>query len=260
MFAKMRNAMAQAQGAMGMMRTGLAEKHYVAGSKERIDLPAQQSATIADCGARTITHLDLKAKTYYVISLTQPPAPHVGGGSHPAPAPAAAPSDDGTKVALTVVNTALGAKTVFGNTATGYASDITLITTKPGGDASTSKMNRKEYVSTSSRLWPNCSAAAQSGSGMGFMSALRRYDELARGMATHDDPRLTVSSSGPTLPWTLAYFEAFQFSGDNGEAGGGHSGHGGAVSILIERNNIRSIGSDDPVFSAPADFTKVDAP
>ena len=88
MFGKMRDAIANAQGAMGAMQNGLAETHYVASDRERIDYPSRQSGTIIDCGARTITHLDLKAKTYYVISMDQPQPPRSGGGGVRAPGPA----------------------------------------------------------------------------------------------------------------------------------------------------------------------------
>ena len=257
MFGKMRDAVSQAQGAMSMFKTGMAESHYVAGSKERIDLPAQQTATITDCTARTVTHLDLKAKTYYVISMDQPQTPHAGGGGRSAPGPA--PTDDGTKVAVKVVNAALGPKTVFGNASSGYKSDITMVTTKPNGDSNTGTMSRKEYVSGSSHLWLNCSAG-HTESNAGMMSALNRYDELARALATRSNSRFTFSASGPALPTTLAYFEAFQFAGgEGGEGNGAREGHG-SLSFVIERDHIRSIGASDPVFSVPTDFTKVSGP
>ena len=262
MFGKMRAAMAQAQGAMSMMSTGLAESRYVAGNKERVDTPALQTATITDCGARTITHLDLKAKTYYVVSMDQPQQPQRGSGTRSAPGPV--PTDDGTKASMTIVNAALGPKTVYGNNSSGYKSDITIVTTKADGTSNSSKLNRKEYVSNSNQLWLNCSTG-QAASSAGMASMMNRYNELARALSTRKDSRFTFSSSGPALPSTLAYFEAVQFGAGSGEGGGetagGRQGRGGGNFVVeIERNNIRTITSSDPVFSVPADFTKVNAP
>ena len=260
MFGRIHEAMNQASGAMAMMHNGMAESHWVAGLKERTDFPAQQTGTITDCGARTITHLDLKAKTYYVVSMDQPQAPRAHEGGRPAPGPA--PTDDGTKVSMTIVNTALGPKKVFGNDSNGFKSEITMVTTKADGESTTNKMNRKEYVSGASRLWLNCSAAHAEGN-PGMMSALNRYNELARIMATRKDSRFTMSSTGPALPSTLAYFEALQFGmGGGGDGGdqGGRQGRGGNIAFMVERDHIRSIAVDDPIFAPPPDFKKVDAP
>jgi hypothetical protein len=258
MLGMMRNAMNQAQGAMAMMQSGLAESRFVAGSKERIDSPAQQTATITDCGARTVTHLDLKAKTYYVVSLDQPQTSTPSRGGHAAPG--AAPTDDGSKTSMTIVNTALGPKTVFGNSAAGFTSEITMVTTKADGETNTAKIDRKLYASSSRLLVLSCPLPGQNGPGM--LSSVNRYEELQRLIAARKDPRFTVSSSGPALPGTLGYFEALQFGGGEGatdSSEGGHQGRGKAV-VVIERDHIRSIDAADPVFSVPADFTKVDAP
>ena len=66
-----------AQSAQQMMQTGLAEKHYVAGSKERTDEVVMQTATITDCVARTITTLNFRDKTYRVVSMDQPKRPNL---------------------------------------------------------------------------------------------------------------------------------------------------------------------------------------
>ncbi|MBV8602832.1 MAG: hypothetical protein JO359_14810, partial [Candidatus Eremiobacteraeota bacterium] len=78
MFGGMTNAMA----AMGhMLQSGIAERHYVAGNLRRTDQVAEQTATIVNCGARTITYLDLGKKTYRVVSMDQPTTPSSGGSS-----------------------------------------------------------------------------------------------------------------------------------------------------------------------------------
>ncbi|MFZ1155017.1 MAG: hypothetical protein WAN93_08945, partial [Solirubrobacteraceae bacterium] len=111
-------ALANAQGAMQLMKTGIAIKHYVAGTKERLDDVAAQTATIKDCSARTITTLDLKKKTYTVRSMDQPSSGGSGGSGRPQPAP----SDDGSRITIDVKNTSLGPKDVAGVQTNGYQS------------------------------------------------------------------------------------------------------------------------------------------
>ena len=67
-------------GMAGQVKQGIAEQHYAAGSKDRTDNVAQQTATIVDCVARTITTLDLRRKTYNVVSMDQSASPSSGGG------------------------------------------------------------------------------------------------------------------------------------------------------------------------------------
>ncbi len=68
MFGQMKAAMEAATSATAMFQNGIAERHYIAGARERTDDVAGQKATITDCSARTITTLDLAKKTYRVVS------------------------------------------------------------------------------------------------------------------------------------------------------------------------------------------------
>ncbi len=244
LFGGIQNAMG---GVAAMMKNGMAERHYiVAGLKERTDSPAQQTATIVDCRARTRTTLDLAKKTYKVESLDASPAPaepaHRGG-------PNPTWTDDGSKLAITVVNRALGSKEVSGETASGYASDITMVATKANGDSSTTKMLLDEYLSSTPEVTQGCAVLTTSGSpGAGAQAQLA----FVMGALNSKSSRFTISSSGPKLPSNLlALFAAMSFSG------GGRGGSSGAFTVVIERGGVRSIGADDPVFSVPADFTKI---
>ncbi len=98
-----------AQHLQALLQNGFAERHYVAGSKERIEQVSDQTATILDCAARTITTLDLRRKTYRVESLNASPAPSSSGKRSGAPQPRA--TDDGTNIAITIANTALARAT-----------------------------------------------------------------------------------------------------------------------------------------------------
>jgi len=64
MFGGLNAALAQAAAVGNTMKNGLAERHFIAGERQRVDNVAAQTATILDCQARTLTTLDLKAKTY----------------------------------------------------------------------------------------------------------------------------------------------------------------------------------------------------
>jgi hypothetical protein len=255
LFGHIQNQIAAAGGMMASLRNGMAEQVYVAGTKERTDYPALQHAEILDCGARTITELDLKAKTYTVTSLDAPVTHGAASGGHAAPGPSA--TDDGSKLAITIANRALGAKQVSGVATQGYASDITIVTTKPGTDGSTSKLNIKEYISKMPRVWLACNSSGHSSAdsmpGAGVMS---QYSAIMAAMATSKNSRFSFNSSGPAFPAAqLPLFEAVSFSGVRGTDRSA-SGQNGQLTIVTERGNVRSIGASDPVFSVPADFTK----
>src|SRR5580704_8205403 len=114
------NQLAQSMGSMAQIQNGLAERVAIAGPRERTDYISLQKADILDCTARTITELDLRAKTYTVESIDAPPPTQSTASRNNAPNPSA--TDDGTKIAVTVVNKALGPKQVGGVATDGYTS------------------------------------------------------------------------------------------------------------------------------------------
>ncbi len=130
MFGKMKQAMAMAQHLQALLRNGFAERHYVAASKERTDQVSEQKATILDCAAGTITTLDLRRKTYRVESLNGSPAPSSSGRAA-APQPPAI--DDVTSIAITIANTALGARNVGGQPTNGLRSKMSFKETNASG-------------------------------------------------------------------------------------------------------------------------------
>jgi len=250
LFGKLAASLDQAGAMAAAFKNGTAERHYIAGLKERTDSPSTQKATILDCGARTLTSLDLKAKTYTVVSLDAPRAP-VSPGSSQRTAPESMPTDDGTRVTMTLLNKALGPRTIGPDSTDGYSSDMTVVTTRPNTASSTSTISNLDYFSNYPRASLVCAApssAAPTGTaGMG----MAQYQLMQRGLYG-SDPRFTISASGPALPTKrLPLFEVMTMSGgQTGQARGG-------LSILTERGNVRSIRADDPIFSVPADFTLV---
>jgi hypothetical protein len=248
LFGQFKQSIANAQSAAQMMQTGMAQKHYVAGSKERTDLVAMQTATITDCVARTITTLNLRNKTYRVVSMDQPTAASSGGSS----SGGSAPKDDGTKVAITVANTALGARAVGGEQTNGYRSDTTITETKPTGESHTQNLNVVGYYTAFTQPFPHCSGSSpwsgdsmSPAQGMAMMAAASR---VMRELATAGvDKRFSLTQSGPMLPFgNFSMYQAVTFSAKNGQG----------AALVTERGHVHPVDANDPVFSIPSDFTR----
>jgi hypothetical protein len=228
-----------------LVATGVATKHYVAGSKERVDSVALQTATITDCSARTITALDLSKKTYHVVSMDQPSGGSPSGGG-PAPNPQA--TDDGTKIAIDVKNAALAPKQVGGLPTTGYQSDMTFTETRPAGDSNTQNLTVIAYYSTYAQPWLSCIRLSSPSQNEG-MDIAGSFTRVMQAMAlAGSDKRITVTQSGPRVPLgQLTMFDALTFKGQPGQAG----------AFVNERANVRPVDASDPAFSIPSGFTKV---
>lgn len=243
-FNAIHQAEARAKSMQQLMQTGFAERHYVAGTKERTDNLSMQTATIIDCAARTITRLDLRHKTYKTDSMDQSSSPGGEGGASGAPA-----HDNGTRVAVTVSNTALGSRDVGGQPSSGYRSDMTITETSTSGESRTQKGNMVGYYSSFANPAPSCSRmGAPSGpSGQMGSAMMGNFAQLMRALTSSGmDKRFTISQSGPPLPLgKLAMFSAAAFT----------NGQGNGMTFVTERGNVHSISASDPVFAIPPDFT-----
>jgi len=246
-FGKMNQAVAMGQHMQALMQNGFAERHYIAGSKERTDQVADQTATIVDCVARTITTLDLRKKTYRVVSMDTPSAPSSSAGSG-APQPRA--TDDGTKIAIVISNKALGSRELGGQSTTGFSSDMSFTETKPSGESQSYNGDLVGYYSSHANPAPSCSrSGAPSPNGAQTFSAMAGgYARFMHALSLAGmDSRFSLKQSGPPLPrGRLAMYEAATIGG--GPRGGG--------TIITERGNLRPISANDPVFSVPSDFTR----
>jgi hypothetical protein len=243
-FGQIRQSMGMGQSMAQMMQTGTAEHHYVAGSKERTDHLASQTATIVDCTARTITTLDLRRKTYTIVSMDQPASTSSGTGT----APASGASDNGSHVAISVTNTALGSRTVGGQPTNGYRSEVTFTATDSSGQSRTGSGGLTAYYSNYANPLPSCSGGSPAAGPRGPGAMMGGYARVMRALAAAGtDSRFSVTQSGPRLPLgMLAMYDAFTFGG---------SAQGQGATIVSERGNVRSIDASDPVFSIPAGFT-----
>ncbi len=242
MFAKYKQAMAAAQQFGRLMKTGLAERHYVAGSRERIDHVAENSATITDCAARTITTLDLGAKTYRVESMDSESGGS-SGGDNGGPG-----SKNDVRLAISVQNTALGARAVGGVPTNGYRSNMTFTETNSSGESQTQNGDVLGYYSTYADPSVSCGRprfgpAAGPGPGMDVMAG---YGRVLRALSTTSDPHFSIKQSGPPLPiGKLTMYTALTFA---------MQGHN--ATFLAERGNVRPVSAGDPIFSVPSGFTR----
>ena len=238
---QVRQAIGMGQVMQQMMSTGVAERHFVAGSKERTDHLATQTATIVDCSAATVTSLDLRAKTYKVVSMDESSAPSSGGGGGPASG-----NSENSKVSISVTNTALGPRTVGGQPTNGYRSAVTFTVTDSTGKSRTGTGDLLAYYSTNVNPIVDCPGASGASGGRGSTAMLGGYSQLMHALATSGaDSRFSLTQSGPPLPVSmLAMYDAFTFAGPQA--------HG--ATFLTERGHLHSISEDDPILSVPSGF------
>jgi len=255
MAAQMNAAMAMAQS----MRNGMAERHYVAGNLSRTDNVAAQTATIVDCGARTITYLNLAKKTYRVVEMDQPQAAVGAGHGGPRGETNSPMQDDGTRYKIAYASQTLGSKAIEGVNTDGYKAAMTITVVKSDGSSQTLQTNLTQYVSPYQEPMQSCPAGHMAMAGMpgmgGPMAAMASNANMTQminqAMRTPSgDQRFTFTSSGPPLPkGRIDMFAAYQFEVQNGQ--------GRAFTTIIERGNVHPVSdSDKSIFGIPADFTK----
>lgn len=241
---KYKQMMASAQNVEQLVQSGLAERHYVAGMKARTDEVSQQTATIVDCTARTVTTLDLKAKTYKIVPMESPSGSPSGEGSKGSPGPH---RDTNSKLAISVTNTALGSREVGGQSTNGFRSDVTFTETDSSGQSRTQNGNLLGYYATYADPSATCSrfTAGMAGGAHG-MEMMAGYARLMRALASSGDPRFSITQSGPPLPLgKLAMYSAMTFTAQARQ-----------VTMVTERGNVRTIADSDPIFSVPSGFTQ----
>lgn len=241
-----------ASNAAAMFQAGVAEKHYIGTTKQRIDNVGLGTADITDCAARTLTHLDLKAKTYTVTSLDQPAAQtpqSSGGNGQPGPAP----TDDGSKLAIDMTTRALGAMKLEGVDTNGYDMKMKVTATKANGETSTFNTDVIEYFSAIPDPHFECVNPRASG-GSGFSSpATLQFGLIMRALASSKgNPRFSVTNSGPAVPTgRLSMWELMTMQGADKRGGSG------SISIENERGNVHTVADSDPAFKVPPDFKKI---
>ncbi len=251
--AQMNSGMAFAQS----MRTGMAERYFVAGNLSRTDNLAAQTATIIDCAARTITYLDLAKKTYRVVSMDQPQSAPRSGGGRP-DRPNSPMEDDGTRFNIAYTSQVLGRKPIEGVNTDGYKAAMTITITKSDGSSQTMQTNLTQYLSNYGQPVQSCPAGRMAMAGIpgaGPMAAMASSMNMTHMMndamrTPSGDLRFTMTANGPQLPTgRLDMFSVYQFQGQNSQGRG--------FATIIERGNVHPVSdTDKSIFGIPPDFTK----
>jgi hypothetical protein len=250
LFGGITNAIGAANSALSAMRNGFAQRHYAAGSFVRSDDLASRTATIVDCRARTLTTLDLAKKTYRVTSLDAPVRTAPANGAERSP-PGPAATDDGSKIAIKMTASALGPKTIDTVPTDGYAFNMTTTVTKPSGESESADMAMTSYFSSFAQPSEACGrGSAPPAAGVAGAPNMAMYQQVMRAMITpNGDPRITVSSSGPTPPSGRFPLYTSMAPKSNGRGGFG---------MVVENGNVRQISDgDQTIFGIPPDFTKI---
>lgn len=250
LFGHLKATLAMGQTFQQMMADGFAERHYVAGSRERTDSVAMQTATITDCVARTITTLNLRDKTYKVVSMDQPSTSNAGGGSNDK---GGSFKDNGERMAIAVTNAALGERDVGGEPTHGFRSDMTFTEINASGESHSQNANVVGYYSGLAMPAPQCSRFGAWSAGIPAPAAgVASLATATRAMRALQyaglDKRFSLKQSGPALPvGRMSMWEAMTFA-----AGGNRGG----MTFVTERGHVRPISANDPIFGIPAGFTQ----
>jgi hypothetical protein len=228
------------------------ERRYITERRERIDYLGRRRATIVDCDTRTITLLDLSAKTYRIIPF-EPEAP----------SDAATPAKDsvadegagvfqGAKFLATTTTATLGAR-VFGSLTTEvYSMEMESTIEFPNAPVSTNRLlNTFYYLSTAvpKLICRNESVRMQALTAAYGISTT--YGDIrSSAMAFVNSSGAQIKRVGPEIPsgrlaLLLATTMNFQRSGMEVK-----------TASYIEVGHVRQIAADDPVFEVPAGFTK----
>jgi hypothetical protein len=167
-------------------------------------------------------------------------------------------TDDGTKITMAITNEALGPRLIGSDQTDGYRSNINMTISKPGSRDFTTEMTTTEYVTKAPESRHFCGGFTSNSPGPGA-AVMSQYTMAQMAMAMNS-PRFKVTSSGPALPvGRFSLFTAITMGSPNGAAdsGGTSSGAPAGFASIIERGHERPITDDDPIFTIPPDYTKI---
>ncbi len=233
-------------------------RRYITAQRERIEEVCGNEAMIVDCEKRTATFLDLAAHNYSVVSLD-------AVNNDPAWLEAIAQQKAAwANISMTertvIERDALGVTAVDGVVTDAYSYMIDNATASRMSDPSLAQldvdMNDSWTYYFLAQPLPQlaCVEAAS--------PWLSRYDHNYRpevGIALPEMPspsplppmdEKTTESGPPIPPWRIPLFGAGKHMQHQG------NWHYDTYLFELESGNVRTIRSDDPAFTVPADFTK----
>ncbi len=228
---------------------GLAERHYVGASRERIDDIGTHTADITDCLERTITHLDFNRKTDLILPIDRPDRPSAGENRADSGAKA---TDDGSVFFFTIETRALGAATVEGIPTHGYDSRIAMTVTKPTGERTTSDVHVRAYYAAFDEPSFGCGDVRPDRSPPGDADAMAAIDLALHALhAPRPDARYSIRRTGPIVSGKrFRMWQSVDIAGR--EPGATH------LVVVTERGDVRTPVSDaDPIFAVPPGFNEI---
>ena len=256
LFGGIMNTLNQAKNAMSIFQTGMPSTEYFWNGWQRSDDPSAQTATITKPQLHQIIYLDLKNKTYRIEDttlhqMTETPPPYERPQG-PSGAPPPSPQPGTAKVKITATSTSLGSKVVGGQQADGYKYDFKITSTQATGSCTNGTFETAMIV-WDSHL-PEPKLASVSGPPIRRRPAVPNPELGAFKMGCK--PTVTARTHLGTSPpsdklamWELVALNA----GVQTSQGSG----GGGFSTMIERGNVKTLGSGDAsLFEIPAGFTK----
>ncbi|MBC5804669.1 MAG: hypothetical protein DLM53_06045 [Candidatus Eremiobacter antarcticus] len=246
------NAGNMAKNAMNMVKVGVASRDSFMGAWERTDDLGAQTATIRRPDQHQVIHLNLAKKTYRIEDTSVAPAMETPPPYQPNQNPqgGASPQPGTGHLDITVSNSMLGPKVIENVPTTGYNMSFKIASTNSTGSCKdgTFQMGMINYVSRYAD--PHVSTM----SGMAHRSSLPRPETMA--MHPGCNPSIKTHQSGGASPpgdrlamWTLVSL--------TGSAQTDQGPMGGRFGTLIERGNVRTLGSGDSnLFNIPPGFIK----
>ncbi|GEM_PF-3866198 len=247
------------KNAMSMMSNGIPSSLYYLNNMERNDDVKDATGTITIPAKREIIHLDYGQKTYWIATPnpaqetmeTPPPQPQ------PQPQQSMAPPQPGTaKVAVTVTTTSLGSMNLGGVDTNGYQMTFKVVSTEATGSCKNGTFGTAMTEFVSSYPQPELRNPNPT------MKPPPKMENplLQPGLATVGSPgcKPKVSATvknGPTAPsGRLVIWEMLTFN----LAGGATGQQAGGISTVIERGDVKQLGSGDSgLFDIPAGFKQV---
>ena len=255
LFGGLMNAVNAAKSAMNMFTVGIAQRHYYMNGWERTDDVAAQTATIKRPDRHQIIYLNLAKKTYHTVdtnaqTVTETPPPY----QNPQPqGPAPSPQPGTGKLDISVSSSALGPKTIENVATNGYSQDFKMTESQSTGSCHDGSFETSMVEYLSSYAEPEAAVAPK---GPMPSKPMAMPNPAMMGVHPGCAPTITTHHGGGVTPpsnrFALWMLVTLKGSGqtNQGQAGGGFS-------TLIERGNVRTLGSSDAsLFDIPSDFTK----
>jgi hypothetical protein len=255
LFGGLQNMADSAKNAMNMFKLGIPSRHAFMNGWERTDDLGAQTATIVKPDRHQIITLNLAKKTYRIVDTSVQPPSETPPPYQPPPNPQAPPPSPqpGTgKLDISVSSSSLGSKTIENVSTTGYSQDFKMTATQSTGSCRDGSFGTSmvEYLSD----YPEPQLAS---------TVSRPHQPTAMppsaammGMHPGCNPKTTTHHSGGVTP-PNGRFAMWTFVTLKGSAQTNQGQMGGGFSTLIERGDVRTLGSADAsLFEVPADFTK----